>query len=59
MTLIRTRTLLNVEKISSSKSYSSMNLMVSKERLLRTIHFWAKHPNRPLKGTEKALKGVH
>ena len=59
MTLLRTRTLLNIEKISSSKSYSSLNLMVSNEKLLRTIHFSARHPNRPLKGTGKALKGFH
>ena len=59
MTLLRTCTLLNIEKISSSRSYSSLNLMVSNEKLLRTIHFSVRHPNRPLKGTGKALNGFH
>ena len=59
MTLLRTCTLLNIEEISSSKSYSSLNLMVSNEKLLRTIHFSARLPNGPLKGTGKALEGVH
>lgn len=57
--MVHARGLICIEEISSSKSYSSLNLMVSNEKLLRTIHFSARLPNRPLKGTGKALEGVH